>query len=100
MRRVADADEPRLVPLPQAIDRNREQLDVIPAFEFVDAVAQVRRRLGHAIAERRQAALLHRVDATLWNDEGALPIVTTVEHDHHAAGLDMAESFRGIRDAA
>ena len=34
MRSVADAQQARKMPLPQPVDLHREQLDLIPAFEF------------------------------------------------------------------
>ena len=58
VRGVADAEQARPMPLPQPVDRHRQQLDVVEAFELADAVAQQRRQLDHALAERRQALAL------------------------------------------
>ncbi len=40
MRRIADAEEPRPPPFLQPIDRDAEQFDVVPGFQFADAVGQ------------------------------------------------------------
>ena len=52
--------------------------------------------VDHALAERRQAVALDRVDAALRDDIGALPIVAAVEHDHHLAGLDVPAGLIGV----
>ncbi len=69
----------------------REQFHVVPAFQFVDAVGQERRHLDDPRAEGVQAFSFHALNPAFRNDVGALPIVAAVQHDHHLAGLDMAE---------
>src|SRR4029077_16751871 len=45
------------------------------------------------LAEGVEPPRLHLFDAALGNDEGALPVVAAVEHHHHLAGFDVAESL-------
>jgi hypothetical protein len=42
MRRVADAQKPWLVPKRQPVDRDGQELDVIEAFKFVNAIGEER----------------------------------------------------------
>ena len=43
---------------------------------------------------------LDALDAAFGDDIGALPVIAAIEHDHHAAGLDVAESLRRCRSAS
>ena len=94
--RVADAQQPRPMPYPQAVDRHAQQLDVVPVAQFGGAVAQVRGEPGDFIAESRQAALLNLGIAALGNDIGALPIVFAVQHHQDATGVDTPQGLRRI----
>ena len=42
VRGIADAEQPRPIPLPQTIHAHRQQLDVVPACELADAIGQER----------------------------------------------------------
>src|ERR1700722_4237922 len=93
MRRVADADQARPPPLPQAIARHLKECNTVEAFDLADAVREERRQFQDALAERLDAGRLHLLDAALWNDIGALPVIAAVEHHQERTGLDMAEGF-------
>src|SRR5579883_3235152 len=58
VRCVADAEQSVPVPPPQAIDTNREQLDVVPAAEFADAVGEKRNDGADLSAKLLEAARL------------------------------------------
>jgi hypothetical protein len=51
MRGVADAQKPRLVPKRQAVDRDGQKLDVVEAFEFVNAIGEERSQHGNMVAQ-------------------------------------------------
>ncbi len=42
------------------------------------------------------ARSLHAVDASLGNHVRTLPVVTTFQHHHHAAGFDVTEPVAGV----
>ena len=86
----------RPVPLPNAIDRDGEQLDVIPALELVDTVAQHRGEADNVLTKGRQAGLLDTVEPILGNDESALPVVAAVDHDEHVARGQPTEGIGSI----
>ena len=96
MRRIADAQQPGTKPGVQPVHRDGQQLHVVPRREFVHAVPQKRRKPHDVGAEGIQSARMHLVDAALWNDEGALPVVAAIQHDEDAAGIDVAERLSGI----
>ena len=91
MRGVADAEEPGPPPISQPIDRDGEQLDVVPAFQFVDPVG----RNGDISTIRSRNARgppNSRLDPALRDDVGALPVVAAIEHHHDPARIEVAES--------
>jgi hypothetical protein len=75
MCRIADADQSRPPPASQSIDRDAEEADVVPAFQFADAIGQKGRHSDDALAEGFEALRLHALDPALRNDIGALPVV-------------------------
>src|SRR5215472_4674379 len=96
MRGIADAQQPRPVPDAQAIDRNAQQLDIGPIAQLVDAIAEERDKSSDFLPQRGQAAVAYLVVAAFRNDEGALPILATVEHHKDAAGVDPAERLSRV----
>ena len=75
------------------IDRHREKLDVVEAFQLADPVGKKRRHPGHVATKGFEPPRLHLLDTALRYDEGALPVIAAVEHDHHLTRFDVAEGF-------
>jgi len=88
---VADAEQAGTLPLAQAVDLHREELDRVPVRQLADPVAEERHHGGNGVAERRQAPTTQLVVPTLGDDEGALPVVTAVEHHQDVARAQVAE---------
>ena len=68
----------------QAVDRDGQELHVVPALELVDAVAEPRRQREDDGAEVGDRLLHQVVGGALRDDEGALPVIAAVEHDEEA----------------
>ena len=100
MSGIADAQQPGPIPLAQAIDANRQQLDIIPIAELTDAVARKRDQGRDLVAQGGQPPLPHFIGGSLGYDIGALPIVPTVDHRQDPAGLDAAEALPRIAGPA
>src|SRR5262249_59606886 len=96
VRRVTDAQEPRPVPSPQPVDFDGQELDVIPAGNLADAVAQVRHELDDRSAERFEAPRPHFVGPALRDEKSALPIISAIEYHHHLASADATEQLRTV----
>src|SRR5690348_6633707 len=94
MRGIADAQQAWAIPSAQTIDRDGQELDILPVLELPDAVANERRKPRNFRAEARNPAPAEFVIATLPDDEGALPIVAAVEHYENMAGIEPAEHLR------
>lgn len=58
MGSVADAEQSRSMPSAKAVDLDREQLDLIPAGDFVHAIAKIGGDFADALAEGRKSCLL------------------------------------------
>jgi hypothetical protein len=90
---IACAASPRLRPLRQAIDGDRQQLDVVPR---PDVFGDVRREHGTRVddlrAELLDRPLAQRVGAALGDDECALPVVAAVDGDDEVAGRDASKA--------
>src|SRR5258708_33295550 len=80
MRRVSEAQEAAPPPLAQAVDGNRQQLDIVPIFQFVRAPAQERSNTRDVFAKCHQTFLTDFFQASLLNYIRALPIVSAVQH--------------------
>src|SRR5215217_9737523 len=96
MRGIANAQEPRPIPLTQTVDRDRKQLDVAPVAKFADAIAEVVAKSRDFGAERLQAPLLDGAECALRYHERTLPVVAPVDHHEHPACLDAPEGPIGI----
>ena len=88
MRGVADAQQPRPRPALQPVDRDRQQLDVVPALHVSEPRFEDRRHPRDVVEQRRQSPRLHGVILPLGDDIGALPVVAAIERHHHLAGVD------------
>ncbi len=91
VRSVADAEQARPVPLPQPVNRDGQELHIVPALDLADAPLHRRRDLGNAGPECLQAACLDGFHPALGNDEGALPVIPAVQHDEEHARFGAAE---------
>jgi hypothetical protein len=96
VRRIADAEQARLVPVWETIDRDGQQLDLIPVLEVVDPVGEDGRDLRNAAPERRQSGAFDFFGCTLANHEGALPVVAAIEHDDDAPYFESAHRLIGV----
>src|SRR5258708_31659913 len=93
MRRVSEAQEAAPPPLAQAVDGNRQQLDIVPIFQFVRAPAQERSNTRDVFAKCPQTFLTDFFHASLLNYIRALPIVSTVQHHQDLPRAEAAQSL-------
>ena len=66
VRRVADAEQARQRPILEAIDRDGEQLDIVPVLQLGDPVAQERGDRRDLLAEGLDAPSLDLVESRPW----------------------------------
>src|SRR5882672_12909951 len=95
MGRVANAQQARTVPLSQSIDPDRQQLDHVPGCDLVYAIGEKWHDVDNRLAECLEPGASQLVVATFRNDIGALPVVTTIEHDEDVAVADVAKRRDG-----
>src|SRR5215475_5002493 len=93
VRRIADAQKAGPIPLLHPVNRNGEQLDVIPALELLDAIAEPRRKLADLGPKRRQARAVYLFGRALGDDKRALPIIAAIELDEHVSGFDATQGL-------
>src|SRR5690606_17530949 len=97
MGSVADEQESRLVPLPQPVDADAEQLHIIPGLDVLtDADSGPRQDFCHLCAKSVEPALPHGIRRALRNDDGALPVAAPVDLDQKAAWFEVPDAFRRI----
>src|SRR5581483_6435029 len=94
-----DAEQPGQIPSAQAIDRNRQQVYLLPVLQLGDAIGKKRRYPRDLGAERRQAVAPNPVEAALANHEGALPVLAAIDEQENPAELDAAERIAGVGGA-
>src|SRR5206468_12766215 len=83
MRRVADGQQTRTPPAGQPVERNRQQLDLVPVLQRADHWGELGGGMRYFLAERINALRLDRFGRSLGDDIGALPIVAPVDlYDH------------------
>src|SRR5580658_141879 len=93
---VADAQQPRPIPAAQAIDRDGEELDLVPVRDLADAVGERRLRARDLLAKGGEAAAPDLLGGALADDEGALPIVVAVEHHQDTPLVEAAKQGFGF----
>ena len=91
MRRIADAQQPGAVPLPQAIDSDCQQLYLVPRGELGDPVREKGHDADNLRAKRLEPPPAQLVIAALRNHVRALPVVDAIQHDEDVAVADVAE---------
>ena len=103
VRGVADAQHAGPPPALQAVDRDGQELDVLPAADLGDPVAQERRGRRDTLAQGVEASGLRGLEAALRDHERALEVVAAVEHHEHLARVEpngqLGRIVRAARDA-
>src|SRR3546814_5438432 len=84
MRGVADREQAGTRPAGEAVERDREQFDIVEAADGVDARGQPWNERRHIVAESRDPARLDRRETALFADLRALPIIPARDRDDHA----------------
>src|SRR5579862_9606942 len=70
---VADAQQPGAVPATQPVDRDTQQLDMVPIRDFADAIGKAQREGGDFVLECTKPARLESLEPTIGCDERSLP---------------------------
>src|SRR5260370_34654996 len=69
VRRIANAQQARAMPLLQAVDLYREQFDIVPVAQFADALSKKRREVPDRLSKSRHPPLTHLLVRPLGNHE-------------------------------
>src|SRR5260221_14765462 len=93
MRGVSKAQKAAPPPLAQAVDGNRQQLDIVPIFQLAHAPAQERSNTRDVFAKCHQTFLTNFFQTSLLNYIRALPIVSTVQHHQDLSRAEAAQSL-------
>src|SRR5579871_3609547 len=91
---VADAQQPGAVPATQPVDRDTQQLDMVPIRDFADAIGKARREGGDFVLQCTKPARLDRLKPTLGDHERALPIILAVDQHQNPPGVCPPSSGR------
>src|ERR1700681_4496613 len=93
MSGISEAQKAAAPPLAQAIDGNRQQLDIAPVFQLVRAPAQEESDTRNVFAKRRQPFLPDHFEVSLRDHVCALPIVGAVEHHQDLPRAEAPQSL-------
>src|SRR5665213_996303 len=96
MRGIANAEQAGPVPLPQAVDLHRQQLDLLPILQFLHAIAEERSDLENAFSKRLQPRALCFLKGILTDNESSLEIIAAVDQDQCLAVIDGAQELLWI----
>jgi len=77
---VADGEQPGLVPARQAVERDREQPDMVKVRQGLVEIGQVGRDCAEIVPKSLNAASPHLFRSALGDYEGTLPVITAVDH--------------------
>ena len=85
------------MPAGEAVDLDREELDLAPVGEFVYAVGKEGDEADEGGTEGGQAGGLDlRGEGVLGDEEAALEVVSAVDEDEEAAVVDVAKGVAGV----
>src|SRR5665213_1003516 len=96
MRGIANAKQARTVPLPQAVDLHRQQLDLLPILQFLHAIAQKGGDLENAFSKHFQPTGLDFLKRAFLDDESGLEIIAAVDQDQRLAIIERAQDLFGV----
>jgi hypothetical protein len=96
MRGIANAKEAVPMPFPKAIDFDGEELDIVPAGDFVHTRAQERGAADNLFAKCFKAPRLPRLEAAFPDHVGALPIIASVQQHGELIASGKTESLGWI----
>lgn len=81
VRGIANAQQARSVPAPQAVNPHRKQLNLLPILQFRNPSVQVRSKLQDAVSELLQAASFDVIERALPDDQPGLEIFAAIDRD-------------------
>ena len=96
MSGVADTQEAGAIPSLESINRDGQESDLIPISESFESVPDERCDGGDAPSKGLDTLLAKLFVSPLGNDESALPIVTSIDHDQHFALVETSQQFPGV----
>src|SRR5205823_15123392 len=96
MRVVADAEQSFPAPFSQAINLNREQLDLVPIVELRDSIFQERSECDNVPMQGSQAAVLYLIEPAFWNNKSDLEIVAAIEKHEQLSVSKKAKRLRRV----
>src|SRR5438445_1229810 len=96
VRGVADTEETGPVPFAQAVDLNREQLDVSPIPQLRNPISQERIHLHDITPECVDTATLDLRESAFLDHQPALPVIAAIQHHEDPPEIDAAEHLLRI----
>src|SRR3954454_8956572 len=93
---VADAQKSSPPPLPETIDPDGQELDIVPVSQFVYTPAQEGRDLHEVFPKRWQTLRPDLLECTFGDYVCALPIVAAIERNQNFPPPEAAKCLRGI----
>jgi hypothetical protein len=96
MRGVANTKQAWTVPLPQAVDLPRQQLDLARILQFLHAIAEERGDLENALSKYFKPTPLYFLKRVFLDDEPGLEIIAAVDQDQCLAVIDRAQKLFGV----
>ena len=96
MRTVANAEQTFAGPVSQPVDLDGEQFDFRPIVQLCDSVLEKGAEFDNVAMQCAQAARLHLVEATFWNDKTDLKIIAAVEQNEELPVAKESERLLGI----
>src|SRR5205823_13933731 len=96
MSGIADHQQTRPPPLLQPIDGNRQELDIVPTADFPEPILHERGDRCDRLVQGIEALALYLIEATLVDDQRALPVVAAIDHHEDTASADAAQRLRAI----
>ncbi len=76
--RVAYAQQSGPIPLSQTVNLDRQQLDLLPIFQFLNPIAEVRRDAQNDLAKQLQSVAFHFFERTFTNQQPGLKVVAPI----------------------
>src|SRR5436190_5229747 len=96
MSGITNTNEPWLVPGLKAVHLDRQQTDIIPARQFVEPPAQVRKQPSKFFTKIFDSARFDLLGRALRNYKGTLPVLITIDRHQNAPSIDASERLLGI----
>src|SRR5450631_442736 len=84
------------MPLLQAVHLHRQQFDLLPPFQFIHTIAEIRSNLTNRVTKSLQTTIVHFRERALANQQSRLEVIAAINQNQRLAVIEISQHLLGI----